>query len=468
MCGLVGIAGMISHDMRTRIFRDMLDVCQTRGRDSTGVIIVDEDLEYDWVKQVGVPSILVDSRMYEMRIEKKQASVLIGHTRSKTIGEVSVKNAHPFDIKDAGICGVHNGTLRGYHNLDTHQHGKVDSEVLYGHLAINGVDETFKTVEGAYACVWWNDNEKTLNFIRNDERPLWFTWSEDMKTMFWASECWMFGAVSRKVKLWDGGEEKKVFRELPLSTLWMFRINPKAKGEDRFLTLAPPREIKPVEKVRRPYQYQDHNYDGAWERQENGTWSNRNKNLPVVGKENGTNAGKGGEVIDPFAQAKGKEVNGRGPPFNDPLPDVLLPTENQSTPLGDVDFLRRSIPTSGSSTAPLPSTSSSRNVISLPTSNSTRLRRDNRGGPSSQSAPSNSNTEVQTLRGVSLRVISGLKYITKNDTGEEFVEADFMDNTNGECCFCGHEITDLKEVGEIMTKNTFLCKPCLEPKKATA
>jgi len=133
MCGIVGIAGKITHQAKNVVFKDFLDVCQVRGRDSTGVIKVrdDKDQSYTWVKSVGTPSSLFDFRKYETEIERGDAVALVGHCRHKTSGEVSVKNAHPFDFPDEGIIGVHNGTLRNQHTLDGHHYSKVDSEILY-------------------------------------------------------------------------------------------------------------------------------------------------------------------------------------------------------------------------------------------------------------------------------------------------------------------------------------------------
>lgn len=472
MCGLVGMAGDISYEMRTKTFRDMLDVCQVRGRDSTGVIAVMNNQEYDWSKQVGPPSALVDTRTYEQRIERKTVCALIGHTRSKTVGDISVKNAHPFDFPDEGICGVHNGTLRGYHNLDTHAHGKVDSEVLYGHMAHNGVEDTFKNVEGAYACVWWNAKEKTLNFFRNDQRPLWFTWSDDLKTMFWASECWMFGSVSRKTKLWDGGDSGKIFHELPIHTLWSFRINPvpKEKDGEKYLTLCPIKEIKPEEKkvtpaFRPPYRYHHGAMDdidaddgwepvgnGAWVRQKTGTQQNQQNDK----SGNVTNVDKGGSVPRPFP----------GPPFNDPLPVPLLEgglhIGKENSHRLDVDFLRNSITNSASSTEGKPSTSSQKKKLSLVSTNSPNSPQDNSGGNSGYLGPLSGKSPQPITRGVSLRTILGVQYVSAKGTSMEWRADNFLKQTGGECCHCREKVQKVEQVGEILSSSKFICVDCLK------
>jgi glutamate synthase domain-containing protein 1 len=98
------------------MFEDMLDVCQLRGRDSTGAIRVNRlGTDYTYAKRVGPPSYLKDSREYENNIRTAGTSVLIGHCRHKTVGNVDVASAHPFDIAEHGIIGVHNGTLKNYY-----------------------------------------------------------------------------------------------------------------------------------------------------------------------------------------------------------------------------------------------------------------------------------------------------------------------------------------------------------------
>lgn len=466
MCGLVGILGDIPYDVRGRVFRDMLDVCQTRGRDSTGVIKVDKTLDYDWVKQVGPPSVLCDTRTYEARIERGDATALIGHCRSKTVGEVNVKSAHPFDYPDEGICGVHNGTLRAYHNLDTHAHGKVDSEILYGHLAKNGPDETFPILEGAFACVWWDNNTKTVNFIRNDQRPLWFTWSEDKKMMFWASETWFFGAVARKVKLWDGGEDKKPYIELPKDTLWSFKVNVAAKKDEPTVIMSAPREIKPAEKKVQNYNYnyqQRKSWEEGWEQMGNGQYVRRlpppdspRKNADSFGKKPAT----GGEVPDPFRMDRTK--------LDDPLPIELAHTGKESSDLSNVSFLRHSITSSGSSTGGKPLTPSQRKTLSLAGKSSLDSLTKNNGEPFDCSAHSSPSTLLRMPPMVSLREVAGLRYITNNTTKDEWDVKTFFENTKGECCFCHEHVTGLGEVGAIFNAYMFMCKECLvEPKETS-
>lgn len=481
MCGIVGMVGDITHEMRTKIFRDLLDVCQLRGRDSTGVIKVTKEQEYTWAKQVGVPSILCDSRMYENTIEKGDAIALIGHCRAKTIGEVNAKSAHPFDYPDEGICGVHNGTLRNHHSLDGYNYQKVDSEVLYGHLAKNGVDETFSKVDGAFTCVWWDDTDKTVNFIRNDERPLWFTWSADYRVMFFASEPWMFGAIQRKIKLWEGDDAdgKNKFYELPVMQHWSFKINPKAGVKDKVLTMNQPRKV--LKKVTPPFSHNRGSYGGSvyrngsvWVEDSEGNYSrvlekapeskaNVSENNNAVSNANNGNK-TGGEVTNPFAKS--------GDSTPEDLQKALQKLQEKSpeatsSPLSNVTFLTNSARKSGSSTETTSTKCSSRKILSLPDRNSTSNQQTSKGGASPSSAgfctTSSRNSSTGNKEGVSFRTVAGIDYITDNRTGREWNVDELLVNTGGSCSFCKEEVDDLKKIAHFLDAKRFVCTSCVTP-----
>lgn len=498
MCGLIGVAGDVSHPVRTQIFKDMLDVCQVRGRDSTGVIKVTRDLNYDWCKQIGPPNMLYDARAYEHRIERGEASVLIGHCRSKTVGDINIKNAHPFDYPEEGICGVHNGTLRGYHNLEGYTYQKVDSEVLYGHLAVNGPKDTFSQIDGAWACVWWNDKEKTLNFIRNNERPLWFTWSKDKKMMFWASEIWMFGSIARKIELWDGGENGKVYIELTPNMLWTFNINPAAKGQEPIITMAPVEEIKPEKKVQavttrtdgmgfhsggnRYPAWKNNESDDGWVELKDGTWVREGSahDTPENRKP------EGGSVPRPFDKREEKETQAgektseiTKDPLDDNIPELLRagPGAQSRSSIANVAFLRQSLRRSGGQAPPTSTTNSNNNILSLPDRNSRRRAQTNNGKPSGDTklfCETGGNSSKLLMTGVSFRTVAGIEFITDNPTKTEIPVAEFLDRCkSASCSFCktplsGTSVVALKkEIGLLMNASSkdghisFVCSSCL-------
>lgn len=194
MCGITGVAGRIGKREET-IFQELLVVDSLRGVDSTGIAVVSSQWEVKIAKQVGNPYDLFDTKSYDKALQGLNR-VLIGHNRFGTVGVSSRANAHPFQFKH--ITGVHNGTLKNKYSFINGHEFAVDSQALYNHIAEAGLKSAIITAEGAWALVWWDSNEKTINFLRNSERPLWTVRSEDAKTLFWASELWMLeGILSR-------------------------------------------------------------------------------------------------------------------------------------------------------------------------------------------------------------------------------------------------------------------------------
>lgn len=457
MCGLVGVAGDISSLVKGTIFKDMLDVCQVRGRHSTGVVKVENDLEYNFIKNVGPPASLFDRKSFDSMMVG-DASVLIGHCRHKTSGALDVASAHPFEYEEEGIIGVHNGTLKDYTSLDGYAYNKVDSNVLYGHLAKSGPENTFNKITGAWACVWWNNKEKTLNFLRNDERPLWFTWNKDQKMMFWASEKWMFGVISRKVELWDGGETKQPFVELPINTLWSFNVK---EGKDKKLTIKPTKKIEPKKQTfTNNYNHAGYgyNYNSDWKQRTNGSWTR-------------VSTKKGGEVTDPFQ--KKEELNDKMPEnLKEPQKKGNIEKENVQSPskIGNVAFLNTSTKSIQESKPSNSSSNSKRNTLSLPSKNSKTQQSDNSEEQTSDVEKQDNVTRLllPSRKLVDYRVVAGMEFITDMKTQREFDVVTFEKNTKGICCFCNNPIGDLKEVAQFLNDTQFLCTSCVShPKIST-
>lgn len=193
MCGIVGMAGEL--DGKTdKALKHMLIFDSVRGEDSTGIAAVARHSEeVVVVKQLGNPFELFEHRMYPRAIAQRTNRVVIGHNRYATSGGVSRATAHPFEFDS--LVGVHNGTLHNKHVLDNAADFKVDSENLYHHIEQNGLEAAIKIIRGAWALVWWDKYEKTLNFLRNKERTLYYTVSEQGNQLFWSSEALMMQAA---------------------------------------------------------------------------------------------------------------------------------------------------------------------------------------------------------------------------------------------------------------------------------
>src|SRR5699024_5961055 len=193
MCGIVGCVGHLT-SKEEKAFKMLLQIDTIRGPHSTGVLNVSRDPNHGWetLKQVGTPWELFEDKAWS-GLWSRLSSALLGHNRWATSGEINNDNAHPFH--DEHIVGVHNGTLVTQKDLHNHEQYKVDSENIIHNLAKEGARETLRKLFGAFALVWYDDNERTINMVRNEERPLYFCKVNDGRTYFWASESWMLNVA---------------------------------------------------------------------------------------------------------------------------------------------------------------------------------------------------------------------------------------------------------------------------------
>lgn len=484
MCGIVGCAGDLTIRHR-EIFKNMLTVCQLRGRDSTGAIRVKPNGEAVYVKRVGPPEYLLDSRAFDKEIDN-DAKILIGHCRSKTFGEVSYKNAHPFE--HGSIVGVHNGTLKGHWSMERNKDFDVDSDLLYWHISEYGIENVIPKLnaDGAWALVFHDAKDDTLNFIRNKERPLWFTYSKDMKVLFWASEPWMFGAVHRSIEIWDGGEDKRQYVPLETDKLFSYHIDKAGKEPPQIFTLKKAVELKGEV---RGYAGNSSTGLGYYGRgsgyYSKGVWH------PLDPKEGDR------EVKSPFKEAREsarilleqldddltehqKIVTLGKPPANQGLlPAPKAPSQNQdgssttntTTPKSG-DYSSNPSDTKTGSTN---SGNTNKSKLSLVSKKSSYYPQGSSAGNFGKSNVCWKTSRDQSLlTSTSLREVAGMKFITDLKTGREWEMSVFDEMTEGCCCFCRKPIGDLSEVGEIFTLKSvlregpheeslrFICTSCLE------
>lgn len=194
MCGIVGVAGEITQDMK-KAFCQLLVVDQLRGDHSTGVLSIrNHDGNVKITKTLGGPqNLLDDSRAFNDQYTDHN-KVLLGHNRYATSGKVTTRNAHPFDFET--VVGVHNGSLRNYTALPGYNKFNVDSEVLYHAIDEMGIERALAKITGAYALVYWDKIEDKMVFIRNGERTLYIAFTDNQKGLMWASEKWMIEGIA--------------------------------------------------------------------------------------------------------------------------------------------------------------------------------------------------------------------------------------------------------------------------------
>jgi predicted glutamine amidotransferase len=198
MCGICAVVSSSLTLAETETFKDLLLVNQLRGFDSTGVFSVDKKTEVSkrrWMsfKEAAEASYFLNSEDKHGVKKALLASghgALVGHCRWATIGKVSAKNAHPFSFDN--VIGVHNGTLRKvFKGSDLFE---TDSEALYALINEVGIEEalneiqTYTETDTAYALIYYDKIEDTLNFVRNGQRPLYLAVDSSNNTLMVSSE----------------------------------------------------------------------------------------------------------------------------------------------------------------------------------------------------------------------------------------------------------------------------------------
>lgn len=192
MCGHVGMAGVLT-PQDEKAFHNLLVLDSVRGIDSTGIAVVHRgDGGHKIVKGIGDPYRLMDRKAYDKAFVGFHR-VIIGHNRYATQGAVNDKNAHPYEFDT--LIGAHNGTLSNKWQLADARDFSVDSENLYHHMETKGFSDLMTVILGAWALVWWDKENDTLNLLRNKERTLFLSYSEDGNRLYWASEAWMLHAA---------------------------------------------------------------------------------------------------------------------------------------------------------------------------------------------------------------------------------------------------------------------------------
>lgn len=200
MCGIIG---SINFSRKYKIGMEKtiseLLFCDTlRGTDATGIYAVNKDMKIDWAKECinGWDFPVYNKRGKAILRQAEEHTFIIGHNRAATKGNSrNVDYAHPIVIENK-LGLVHNGTLTAWpkdRGADCIEH---DSTSIAQTIAEAGVQEFVDTHDGAYSLVWHNVDDNTLNFLRNDERPMAMMYSDDV--IFFGSELGMLVWVGQR------------------------------------------------------------------------------------------------------------------------------------------------------------------------------------------------------------------------------------------------------------------------------
>jgi len=220
---MVGVFGDVGQK-EINYFRDALVADSVRGYHSTGVASIihdrkNKDYKCWYYKEVVTGAEAVTDKTYKSVYDDKANIAIVGHNRWATAGKVNKDNAHPFTHKH--ITLMHNGTLhdtqglKGNHDTDSEQICDTFSQS-------EDIVEVLEALFGAFALVWFNTADNTLNFAKNEDRPLFFIRNKKKNTLYYASELKMIEWCMERNKIPLVDAE---VLELPAGEWWSYQID---------------------------------------------------------------------------------------------------------------------------------------------------------------------------------------------------------------------------------------------------
>lgn len=211
MCGLVGA---IVNDNRWTlskaeldIFTNLLYASALRGAHSTGIMWTDGETNH-MLKMATHPADFIFTKEYQNILVPNKIKGIFGHTRYATSGKINAKNAHPFKVKNRVIL-MHNGNVTKVIDSVANEF-EVDSMALADALSREDPNKVFESFDGAVACIWFDNQNNSVNFYRNYQRPLNYT--ANGVTKFIASEEQMLRWIVGRSQ-WQG-QAAPVIKEL--------------------------------------------------------------------------------------------------------------------------------------------------------------------------------------------------------------------------------------------------------------
>ncbi|CAH9016524.1 putative nucleophile aminohydrolase [Vibrio phage 275E43-1] len=181
-----------------KVFKQLMHITYLRGVHATGFVNVRSNSDNLMFKRAYNPIDLFDMKKADAALTTAQSQALLGHCRQATVGASGKhENAHPFEY--GSVTMMHNGTLNSRVGLEGElKDFPVDSsQIAYSlseHTEDDEIKEMLETINGAFALVWSDSRDNTINIARNDERTLYYAISKSGK-FYYASEKAMLDLV---------------------------------------------------------------------------------------------------------------------------------------------------------------------------------------------------------------------------------------------------------------------------------
>jgi Glutamine phosphoribosylpyrophosphate amidotransferase len=223
MCGLTGALSDWLTGPETEVFRHLFFMSTLRGSDGCGLVNVPQKKakEIKVFRSTELASTIAYSQAYAdmEKHAKNHTSLWMGHSRATTRGSNDLGDCHPHTC--GHIVGMHNGTLTEVDGKKVDK-DQSDSQLLFKSIAEKGIDEAIKGVKGSYALVWLDRTKSQINFLRNEQRDLYFAYIEGKQTtLWWCSEKEMLQYSFERVL-----DEKLALAQLKPNTLITYSIYP--------------------------------------------------------------------------------------------------------------------------------------------------------------------------------------------------------------------------------------------------
>ena len=226
MCGLFGavIQVPLNTELRGRLHESlqlMAVMSSERGKDSAGIARVGLGERVMLYKDVGSSERLTRRKPWKMVTLKapEDTYAFIGHTRRRTSGKITPKNAHPFLVRRSfgRLIGAHNGSISNHRQFGpTKPYDNDSHNLLYTLADTEDWGDVLRNVIGTYAIVAARNGQvwMTRNSIQS---PLSVIHDPRSGVTLYASEPTIVSAGQA-----IGGFGTPLPQLVPTSTLWKF------------------------------------------------------------------------------------------------------------------------------------------------------------------------------------------------------------------------------------------------------